>query len=91
MLLYYYDSLNTHLFLRPLSSHPSKKKQLFFIHFAFRYPFQKSVVLVLVDVYLLLDKVRKKKKYNAYGLTCNSDNKTDERCHRPRNRRKKLL
>jgi len=26
-------------------SYPSKKKQLFFIHFAFSYPFQKSVVL----------------------------------------------
>ena len=57
--------LNTHLFLYPLivriSSYPSKKKQLFFIHFAFMYPFQKKCCIG-VDIYLLLDKVRKKEK-----------------------------
>ena len=58
--------LNTHapVFMPPyyLSSYPSKKNNYFLSTSHLVYPFQKSVVLVLVDVYLLLDKVRKKRK-----------------------------
>jgi hypothetical protein len=33
---------------------------------------------------------KEKVRRQWYGLTCTSDNKTDERCHRRRNRRKKI-
>jgi hypothetical protein len=36
-------------------------------------------------------KKEKKVRRQWYGLTCTSDNKTDERCHHRRNRRKKML
>ncbi len=66
---YYNIVLNTHLFLRPLLSVPypviPRKKNNYFLSTSHLvYPFQKKccIVLVLVDVYLLLDKVRKKEK-----------------------------
>jgi len=100
MPLYYYNIvLNTHLFLAPYYpfSYPSKKKQLFFIHFAFSLSISKKVLCCVVDICicLLCDNTcnyQKKEKVQCQrcGLTCNSDNKTDERFHHRRNRRKKI-
>ena len=94
MPLYYYDIRTC--FYAPLLSLQlsSKKKQLFFIHFAFSYPFQKSVVLCDDCLYR---QCRKKEKTHRqrYGLTCILKNDNKRRmngvCHRRRNRRKKLV
>lgn len=98
MPLYYYDIFKHAPVLAPYYpfSYPSKKKQLFFIHFAFSLSISKKVLCCVVDICIciLCDNTcnyQKKEKVQCQrcGLTCNSHNKTDERCHHRRNRRKK--
>lgn len=90
--------LNTHLFLcSPVipPAIPLKKNNYFLSTSHLVYPFQKSVVLLTtasayyVDNTMQCQKKEKKVRRQWYGLTCTSDNKTDERCHHRRNRRKK--
>ena len=76
MLLYYYDSFkHAPVFMLPpyyLSSYPSKKKQLFFIHFAFSLSISKKCCVVLTlhlpTMQTIQCNVRKKKKYAANGM-----------------------
>ena len=101
--LLYIIYLNTHLFLcppivRPFSypfSYPRKKNNYFLSTSHLVYPFQKSVVLTSASVYYVDNtcNYQKKEKIQCQrcGLTCNSDNKTDELCHHRRNVGKKLV
>ena len=73
--------LNTHLFLCPpvIPQLSSKKKQLFFIHFAFSLSISKKCCIVDDCICLLCRQYnamseKKEKKYNAYGLTCTLTN-----------------
>lgn len=98
----YYDIFkHAPVFMLPIirpSSYPRKKNNYFLSTSHLVYPFQKSVVLccvVDICICLLCDNTcnyQKKEKVQCQrcGLTCNSDNKTDERCHHRRNRRKKI-
>jgi hypothetical protein len=91
--------LNTHLFLCSPIIYPDipLKKQLLFINFAFSLSISKKCCVVddciclLCRQYNAMSEKRKKVRRQWYGLTCTSDNKTDERCHHHRrNRRKKI-
>ena len=102
---YYNIVLNTHLFLCSLLSVPpviSLKKNNYFLSTSHLvYPFQKKCCVVLccvvdICICLLCDNTcnyQKKEKIQCQrcGLTCNSDNKTDELCHHRRNVGKKLV
>ena len=72
------------------SSYPSKKKQLFFIHFAFSLSISKKCCVVDICICLLFrqyNAISEKRKTHRqrYGLTCSYDKNTDERCHHRRN------